>query len=63
MRANFHVCVLTAYRPMAFLDDLAANASAHNVAVVLYSGNDDSLVAHRGTEGAFCPDFQTSTAR
>ncbi|KAI0664279.1 alpha/beta-hydrolase [Cubamyces menziesii] len=36
--------------PMAFLDDLAANASAHNVAVVLYSGNDDSLVAHRGTE-------------
>ncbi|OJT09780.1 Vitellogenic carboxypeptidase [Trametes pubescens] len=38
-------------RPMAFLTDLATNASAHNVSVVLYSGNDDSLVAHRGTEG------------
>ncbi|CDO69772.1 hypothetical protein BN946_scf184766.g17 [Trametes cinnabarina] len=37
-------------RPMAFLDDLAANASAHNIHVVLYSGNDDSLLAHRGTE-------------
>ncbi|KAI0352156.1 alpha/beta-hydrolase [Trametes cingulata] len=36
--------------PMVFLNDLAANASAHNVSVVLYSGNDDSLVAHRGTE-------------
>ncbi|EIW58500.1 alpha/beta-hydrolase [Trametes versicolor FP-101664 SS1] len=36
--------------PMAFLTDLAANASAHNVSVILYSGNDDSLVAHRGTE-------------
>ncbi|KAI8996603.1 alpha/beta-hydrolase [Trametes punicea] len=36
--------------PMAFLDDLAANASAHNVSVVLYSGNDDSLISHRGTE-------------
>ncbi|OSD04770.1 alpha/beta-hydrolase [Trametes coccinea BRFM310] len=36
--------------PMAFLDDLAANASIHNVHVVLYSGNDDSLLAHRGTE-------------
>ncbi|OSD04774.1 alpha/beta-hydrolase [Trametes coccinea BRFM310] len=36
--------------PMAFLDDLATNATHKNVAVVLYSGNDDSLVAHRGTE-------------
>ncbi|KAH9855778.1 alpha/beta-hydrolase [Lenzites betulinus] len=36
--------------PMAFLTDLATNASAHNISVVLYSGNDDSLVAHRGTE-------------
>ncbi|KAI0773294.1 alpha/beta-hydrolase [Trametes elegans] len=36
--------------PMAFLDELAANASAKNVAVVLYAGNDDSLVAHRGIE-------------
>ncbi|KAI0642261.1 alpha/beta-hydrolase [Trametes meyenii] len=36
--------------PMAFLTELATNATAHNVSVVLYSGNDDSLVAHRGTE-------------
>lgn len=36
--------------PMAFLDQLAANASAHGVGVVMYSGNDDSLVAHRSTE-------------
>ncbi|KAJ7840852.1 alpha/beta-hydrolase [Mycena olivaceomarginata] len=38
-------------RPMVFLSELAANASAHGVGIVFYSGNDDSLVAHRGTEG------------
>ncbi|KAJ6536096.1 Alpha/Beta hydrolase protein [Mycena capillaripes] len=37
-------------RPMVFLSELAANASAHGVGIVFYSGNDDSLVAHRGTE-------------
>ncbi|KAI0730653.1 alpha/beta-hydrolase [Earliella scabrosa] len=36
--------------PMAFLDELATNMSTHGVPIVLYSGNDDSLVAHRGTE-------------
>ncbi|KAJ7202081.1 alpha/beta-hydrolase [Mycena pura] len=36
--------------PMTFLSDLAANASARGVGIVFYSGNDDSLVAHRGTE-------------
>ncbi|EIN06504.1 alpha/beta-hydrolase [Punctularia strigosozonata HHB-11173 SS5] len=36
--------------PMAFLSELAANASAHHVSMVFYSGNDDALVAHRGTE-------------
>lgn len=36
---------------MDFLDELAANASALGVGIVLYSGNDDSLIAHRGTEG------------
>ncbi|KAF7307471.1 Alpha/beta-hydrolase [Mycena indigotica] len=36
--------------PMVFLTQLAANASAKGVGVVFYSGNDDSLVAHRGTE-------------
>ncbi|CAL1714145.1 unnamed protein product [Somion occarium] len=36
--------------PMVFLDELASNASSHNVGLIFYSGNDDSLVAHRGTE-------------
>ncbi|KAI9065255.1 alpha/beta-hydrolase [Trametes sanguinea] len=36
--------------PMAFLNDLATNATRKNVAVVLYSGNDDSILPHRGTE-------------
>ncbi|KAJ7934228.1 alpha/beta-hydrolase [Mycena leptocephala] len=36
--------------PMIFLSDLATNASARGVGIVFYSGNDDSLVAHRGTE-------------
>ncbi|KAF7303613.1 Carboxypeptidase [Mycena indigotica] len=36
--------------PMTFLSQLAANASAKGVGIVFYSGNDDSLVAHRGTE-------------
>ncbi|KAJ7812745.1 Alpha/Beta hydrolase protein [Mycena olivaceomarginata] len=38
--------------PMNFLSELATNATAHNVSVILYSGNDDALIAHRGTEGA-----------
>ncbi|KAK7001471.1 Alpha/beta-hydrolase [Favolaschia claudopus] len=36
--------------PIAFLSELAANATAKNVSIVFYSGNDDSLVQHRGTE-------------
>jgi carboxypeptidase D len=36
--------------PIAFLSDLATNASTHNVSIVFYSGNDDALVQHRGTE-------------
>lgn len=40
-------------RPMAFLTDLATNATEHGVHVVIYSGNDDSLVPHRGSEGQF----------
>jgi len=35
---------------MMFLTDFATNATAHNVSVILYSGNDDTLIAHRGTE-------------
>lgn len=38
------------YRPMAFFSELVANASAKNVAIVLYSGNDDALVGHRSTQ-------------
>ncbi|OSD00457.1 alpha/beta-hydrolase [Trametes coccinea BRFM310] len=36
--------------PVAFLTDLATNATARNVSIVFYSGNDDSQVQHRGTE-------------
>ncbi|EMD31271.1 hypothetical protein CERSUDRAFT_119819 [Gelatoporia subvermispora B] len=36
--------------PMAFLSELASNASARNVSIVFFSGNDDSLVQHRGTQ-------------
>ncbi len=38
-------------RPMAFLTELATNASEHNVGVLIFSGNDDSLVSHRSSEG------------
>ncbi|KAH9832569.1 alpha beta-hydrolase [Rhodofomes roseus] len=36
--------------PMAFLTELATNASERGVKIVLYSGNDDSLISHRSTE-------------
>ncbi|KDQ48898.1 hypothetical protein JAAARDRAFT_43174 [Jaapia argillacea MUCL 33604] len=36
--------------PMAFLTKLAMNASIWSVAMIFYSGNDDSLTAHRGTQ-------------
>ncbi|KAI0718832.1 alpha/beta-hydrolase [Fomitopsis betulina] len=36
--------------PMAFLSELAANASQRGVKIILYSGNDDSLISHRSTE-------------
>jgi len=38
-------------RPMVFLDDLATNATAHDVSIIIYSGNDDALIPHRGSEG------------
>jgi carboxypeptidase D len=37
---------------MVFLDELAANATARNVSIIVYSGNGDLLVSHRGSEGA-----------
>lgn len=42
-------------RPMVFLDELAANATKNSVSVVIYSGNDDSLVPHFGSEGKVPP--------
>ncbi|KAG8220809.1 Alpha/Beta hydrolase protein [Butyriboletus roseoflavus] len=38
-------------RPMAFLTDLATNATAHNMTVIIFSGNDDSLIPHLGSQG------------
>ena len=37
-------------RPMAFLTDLATNATAHDIGIVIFSGNDDSLVPHFGSQ-------------
>ncbi len=36
---------------MVFLSELAANASKRGVPVIIYSGNDDSVVAHYSSEG------------
>ncbi|TFK46525.1 alpha/beta-hydrolase [Heliocybe sulcata] len=36
--------------PMAFLTDLATNATERDVSVVLFAGNDDSRVGHRSSE-------------
>ncbi|KAJ3721074.1 alpha beta-hydrolase [Lentinula raphanica] len=36
--------------PMTFLTELATNATGKSVGFVFFSGNDDSLIAHRGTE-------------
>jgi hypothetical protein len=38
--------------PMAFMDELAANASANGVGMIWYSGNDDALTTHFSTEVA-----------
>jgi len=35
---------------MVFLDDLATNATEKNIPVIIYSGNLDPRVAHRGSE-------------
>ena len=37
-------------RPVVFFSELATNASAHNVTVIIYSGNDDSVVGHLSNE-------------
>ncbi|KAJ3836137.1 alpha/beta-hydrolase [Lentinula raphanica] len=36
--------------PMAFMTELATNASERGVHIIIYEGNDDSLVAHRGLQ-------------
>jgi len=38
---------------MAFLTDLAKNMTAHDMAVIVYSGNDDSVVPHFGSQSKF----------
>lgn len=35
---------------MTFLSDLATNATKQDIGFVFYSGNNDALIAHRGTE-------------
>ena len=41
---------------MVFLDELATNATANNISIIVYSGNSDLLVSHRGSEGALTPN-------
>ncbi|KAI0339252.1 alpha/beta-hydrolase [Trametopsis cervina] len=36
--------------PMAFLDELASNATQHGVKMIIYAGNDDSTVSHLSSE-------------
>ncbi|KIM53428.1 hypothetical protein SCLCIDRAFT_1222826 [Scleroderma citrinum Foug A] len=36
--------------PMAFLTDLATNATEQGLSIVIYSGNDDSLIPHLGSQ-------------
>ncbi|KAF8433226.1 alpha/beta-hydrolase [Boletus edulis BED1] len=36
--------------PIVFLTDLATSATAHNMKIVIYSGNDDSLIPHFGSQ-------------
>lgn len=45
--------ILRMVRPMAFLTELATNATARNIPIVIYSGNDDSLVPHFGSQSGF----------
>jgi hypothetical protein len=40
-------------RPINWFTEFATNATARNVGVVLYSGNNDALIAHRGTESLY----------
>ena len=37
-------------RPVSFFDELASNATEKNVSVVIYLGNDDSVVPHFSSE-------------
>ncbi|KAF8074955.1 Alpha/Beta hydrolase protein [Lyophyllum atratum] len=39
--------------PMNWFTEFATNATARGVGVVLYSGNNDALIAHRSTESLF----------
>ncbi|KAH7885867.1 alpha beta-hydrolase [Phlebopus sp. FC_14] len=36
--------------PMAFLTDLATNATAQDMSIIIFSGNDDSLIPHFGSQ-------------
>jgi len=38
---------------MAFLTDLATNATERGLRIIIYSGNDDSLLPHLGSQGKY----------
>lgn len=45
------MALILAPSPQDFLTELATNATNNGVSIIFYSGNDDSLLPHRGTEG------------
>jgi hypothetical protein len=49
--ASYALLTVLVVRPISFFEDLAANASAHNVAIAIYSGNDDTQDSHWGSQG------------
>ena len=45
---------------MVFLDELATNATARNVSIIVFSGNNDLIISHRGSEGALTHQHRSS---
>ena len=48
-----HPRLLPLQRPTSFFEELLANASAAGIPVVIYNGNDDSVVHHFTNESAY----------
>lgn len=53
----------TLYSPITFFTELATNATAKNVGIILYTGNNDFLIPRLGTESTlrFHPPYDSYT--